>query len=264
MYREWRKPPGPQLLARPLGAIAIVGLVSDPSLLPLQQLVSRERMATYLAATAGDPVKAARLYMWNIEISTCLWGPISILEVILRNALHEQLVTRFGTRWYEAGSGCTLRVEHERRHIVSAIKYLERQDVLQPTPGQVVGATSFGLWVGLVGAGTPRGRDGFHPATDYDRVLWSPQDGLQCAFPHLNGMNRRNLHSKLSGVQTLRNRIAHHEPIHQRSHNQDLRIIVECVATISPDTATFIAKSHSVKSAVSNMQAAVNDGDCCI
>lgn len=236
----------------------------DPALLPMNKLISSDRFNTYLENSGRDKERAARQYMWNIEISACFWGPISLLEVIFRNAIHDQLSKKFGAQWFLEESGCHLREDHERRHIKQVLEQFERRGVIQPSAGQFVGATSLGLWVGLIGGGTPYGRPGYNKKTDYDRTLWQGEEGLAKAFPNLGLLNRRQLHSKLSSIQELRNRIAHHEPIINRNHDRDLKIIIECISTISLDAAKFAGEANGVRSVLNNKDAALFDGICFI
>lgn len=63
----------------------------------LTRLLNPDRLATYLQACHGDHDKAFRLYAWNIEVASALWGSVNVLEVALRNALQNELST------YEAG-----------------------------------------------------------------------------------------------------------------------------------------------------------------
>jgi hypothetical protein len=53
----------------------------------------------------GDLVRAIALYQWNAEVASAFWAVLGHVEVVVRNAMHEQLaawsVRRFGeTRWY--------------------------------------------------------------------------------------------------------------------------------------------------------------------
>jgi hypothetical protein len=46
---------------------------------------------------------AIRLYAWNIEVSSAFWGPIGVLEVMLRNRIHNALRTGRSDRWWADG-----------------------------------------------------------------------------------------------------------------------------------------------------------------
>ena len=108
-------------------------------------------------------------------------------------------------------------------------------------PHRVVAALSFGFWVSLLGRG---GR-----GTDYERTLWRP--ALRDAFPHCSRLTRRQAHGPLNSLRSLRNRIAHHEPIFSRNLDEDHERILEISGWISPATRAWI-EHHSRVPAVLN------------
>lgn len=120
----------------------------DPAGLPaLPQLFSAPRFDRYAAHYRGRVDLGLRLYAWNTELTTAFWGPISVLEIVVRNSMHDAL--RAGRRddWWNEPS--VRLMDRERRAIDDAIATLHRRGVPDPTPGDVVAATSFGFWVGL-------------------------------------------------------------------------------------------------------------------
>jgi len=66
----------------------------------LTDVISPPRIASYVAET-GDLQSAVDLYVWNVRASATLYGPLSILEVALRNALHRELKSMFGPSWHD-------------------------------------------------------------------------------------------------------------------------------------------------------------------
>lgn len=79
-------------------------------------------------------------------------------------------------------------------------------------------------------------------ASRYERTLW--RTCLYKAFP---GQGRRSAVSdKLSGLHQLRNRIAHHEPVHNRPlvalHADALQLAV----WVCPTTGTWITAQSAV------------------
>ncbi|MEV5080690.1 hypothetical protein AB0K74_18235 [Streptomyces sp. NPDC056159] len=64
----------------------------------LEPLISRPRLAPFLAATA-TPAAAMELYLWNVRLSAAFGEVIALAEVILRNAMAEQLATAYGATW---------------------------------------------------------------------------------------------------------------------------------------------------------------------
>jgi len=74
-------------------------------------------------------------------------------------------------------------------------------------------------------------------ASRYERTFW--RTGLYWAFP---GQGRRQaVYTRLAGIHQLRNRIAHHEPIHNRPLarlHDDALLVAEWAC---PGTRTWIA-----------------------
>jgi Abi-like protein len=176
----------------------------QPSLDVLERRISAERFAPYRAACANDPEQAMRLYERNLALSAAFWEVLSDLEILVRNAMHEELTTwslsRYGDpAWYlDHGKilddEATSAVRAARRHAVASGK--------AETPGRVVAELNFGFWRFLL-------------AGRHERSLWFPC--LRHAFPGIQGRGiRRDVHENMRSLHLLRNRIAHHEPIHNR------------------------------------------------
>jgi len=82
-------------------------------------------------------------------------------------------------------------------------------------------------------------------AARYERSLWVP--ALRFAFPHLLGHGmRRQAHDAVHGLHGLRNRIAHHEPIHDRQLDELHRTTLRVVGWICPVTAEWIRERSVV------------------
>ncbi|MFL0021387.1 hypothetical protein ACJBCE_00395 [Streptomyces sp. NBUL23] len=65
----------------------------------LEPLISRPRLAPFLSA-AAMPAAAMELYLWNVRLSAAFGEVITLAEVILRNAMAEQLAAAYGPTWY--------------------------------------------------------------------------------------------------------------------------------------------------------------------
>ena len=195
----------------------------------LERTVSPERLAPYRAAAGAEPAAALRLYAWNATISAALYVPLQGVEVTLRNALHQQLAQVYGTTWYtNTATGLT---PSETRRISQAVANLTRSG--KPTsPDRVLTELSFGFWVSLLGHG---------PA--YEMRLW--RKALYKAFPHAK-LSRRQAHTPLDRLRTLRNRIAHHEPIFGRHLAADYASMLRVIQWISPETAQWVAHHNTV------------------
>lgn len=109
----------------------------------------------------------------------------------------------------------------------------------EATPGRVVAELSFGFWVGLF-------------ANAYDQTLWRT-DLYRLFSPR---PQRRQLHEDLDKLRTLRNRIAHHEPIFQRSLLDDYQRVTNILRSIAPHTCTWMEHNSRVLEVL-----AANPGD---
>lgn len=186
--------------------------------------LSPERLAPYLGTTSGDLTDAVRLYEWNLAVSGAFYEALGILEVVLRNALSSQLAAHHGTlagHWYDDPLDVFSDLAHED---IAAARYRIRKLRRPETPGRVVAELSFGFWKFLL-------------AKRYEATLWTGY--LRHAFPKLKPQNRATVYRALDGLHTLRNRIAHHEPIHSRDLTADMLTIYRLLDWIDADVRAW-------------------------
>jgi hypothetical protein len=88
--------------------------------------------------------------------------------------------------------------------------------------GKVVAELNFGFWRYLLTA-------------RYEASLWTP--ALRHAFPA--GLARITVYDLVENINTFRNRVAHHEPIHTRNLHDDVDRLTLLIEWISPPTATW-------------------------
>ncbi len=217
---------------------------TDDILDELEVFLSRERLGTYLEAAQENREEALRLHVWNTAVSAAFYGPLQGLEVALRNAMNRRLGERYGEAWYDNGRAGFDRGALER--IANARADLTR-DRHRDDPHRVVAALSFGFWVSLLG---PGGRVAAGRRANYEMTLWRP--ALRGAFPHRAPLTRRQTHRPLNALRTLRNRIAHHEPIFARNLVEDHERILEVAGWISPATRAWIEHHSRVPTVLEN------------
>jgi hypothetical protein len=224
----------------------------DPSSLPaLPSLLSTPRFQTYLDACEGRQDVALRLYAWNVEVTSAFWGPISILEVVVRNAMHDALRAGRQDDWWNCPS--LQLMARERKNLLHAQQTLDRRGHPSPTAGQVVAATTFGLWVGLTAPGLPR-----HPHLSYETAIWQPR--LVRAFPHAGTVRRKQLHRALDDVRNFRNRLAHHEPVFAAPLERIRDQITGLAGFVDPAAAEFITGTHRIDDALARKHVALTHG----
>lgn len=201
---------------------------SDEYLQALELSISQDRLAPYLQKTRGNRKKAIQFYVWNMMISSTFYPPLQCLEVTLRNSIHRELSKKYNATWYENINN--LLKYSEKKKINSAKKALSKQG--KPLePSQIIAELSFGFWVSLLGTGEG----------DNYETLW--RKALYKAFPNAN-LLRKDVHRDLNKIRKLRNRIAHHEPIHKRDLRKDYNLIIQLIEFMCTNTAEW-TKHHN-------------------
>ena len=209
---------------------------SSQILMALREDISPDRFNTYLKHASGAHELAMQLYTWNIALGSAFYGPLQALEVTLRNAIHNQMASRHGDLWF---NNPALLKQKQRNSVTRAAREL-REQKKQSTAGRMVAQLSFGFWPALF-------------AKRYDALLWRT-DLHQIFSPQ---PNRQELYNQLNRLRTLRNRIAHHEPILQRDLRTDYEKLLWILEMLSPEAALWVthhsrvievlgAKSHSI------------------
>jgi hypothetical protein len=69
----------------------------------MDEALSLERFARYVAWAGGDRDQAVALYTLNTQVSEALYIAMQTLDVSLRNRIHTVMAVRHGDRWFERG-----------------------------------------------------------------------------------------------------------------------------------------------------------------
>ncbi|MCO5973185.1 hypothetical protein [Actinoallomurus soli] len=83
----------------------------------------------------------------------------------------------------------------------------------------------------------------------YEQSLWTP--ALRHAFPELRPQRRREVADRVARLHLLRNRLAHHEPIHRRDLAADHADLIFVASAICPHAAAWIERNSTVTAVVS-------------
>lgn len=193
----------------------------------LQDLITTERLGSYLKWAGGDLNRAFELYEWNMEASAAALSVAAMVEVIVRNALDRELTAWASARqlgdWLAA-------VPLDQRGSEDILKARARaaRGGRQVHHGRVVAELSLGFWRFLL-------------ANKYLTSLWIPALGK--AFPFAAGderTKRRQIESHAQQILYLRNRAAHHEPIHRRDLSADVRSAIRLVAAVDSTAENWL------------------------
>ena len=209
----------------------------DPAV--IADRLTLERLRSYLHASDGDLDAALRLYEWNTLMSGALHEDIGRVEVVLRNALDQALTVHgqnsgWPTAWYQRQA--LFPGKHGQRakaDINTARDRATRRHTVPEAQGKVVAELTFGFWRFLC-------------TGPYLTSLWVPV--LAAAFPnHPHAGDPRRVRTdvddRVQRVHFVRNRVAHHEPIHHRDLQRDYDGMIELMAWICTDTAEWATLS---------------------
>jgi hypothetical protein len=192
----------------------------------VRRSLSATRLAPYDRLAAAHGALGLRLYEWNLEASTACYASLHTVEVCLRNAIHDQLThghrkRRLPGSWLEDPHG--LLDPKCRADIANAVRRLIQQRK-RVTPDAVVAELTFGFWRYLL-------------SKKYEHTLWTPT--IRHGFPHLRPQQRAELAGPVERLHRLRNRVAHHEPIHLRDLVADHRDMMIVLKAICPHTHSW-------------------------
>ncbi|HZQ11636.1 MAG TPA: hypothetical protein VFB31_02370 [Pseudolabrys sp.] len=208
---------------------------SEHEIAAIPLALSQPRFATYLTATNNDRLRALQLYHWNALLSAAFLFPLHVFEICIRNAAANAIGSKYNARWpWSAAFEMSLPVQ-------SAPWFSPRNELRSvrqrhQAAGKVIADVRFAFWESMY---TRR----------HDGRLWQPF--LRREFPNIPSSlsiaeARSRIHQAAGQVRELRNRIAHHEPIFQRSVDKDYVAIKEIVAFRCLHTATWMDRSQSV------------------
>lgn len=191
------------------------------------------RLSKYLSACKNDARQALRLYEANNRVSTALFADLHYLEVVLRNKMDRLLSGRYSECWpYD--QGFLDQLESQCNKLLSKAKRAaEKHCIGKPAPtDKVVAELTFGFWHMLTNA-------------RYEHTLWTPC--LHKVFHPNKPMARGEFNKRLDDMRSLRNRIAHHEPIFHWPLHLRYKNLVGLLSKLDPMTAQWMRKHSDSK-----------------
>lgn len=217
----------------------------------LQSLLSVDRLQSYLSATGNSLSSALELYVWNSAVSGSLYGPLQAIEVALRNKIYSALTAQFGNNWPTntaflaidqrfpddiADAGEKIIRNWVRKNIPAGTPRTSYETVRQTldtqarqagagvvTVPRIVAELSFGFWVSMF-------------KSEYQYTLFGPV--LSTILPKRT--KRTTISGPLQQMKDLRNRIAHHEPIHHLNLKARYDELLAVAALLSADLRDWI------------------------
>jgi hypothetical protein len=214
----------------------------------LQHRISPERLAPYIRETSSLQ-EAIRLYRWNIDLSGAVYEALHVFEVVLRNAIDDELCKWNASQpdpdtgrlhssdWLIDPSALLLRIagrdipEARRRALKSTKRRPQGQR--EPLHEDILAAMSLGTWRFILPGRNDAGK----------QRLWD--EALREAFPHLIRTSRE-LERAVEGVYHLRNRIALLEPIISSSVPAQLVNMRTVIGAIDPQLLSWFTSTERI------------------
>lgn len=205
----------------------------------IRDLLTADRLTSYLDSCGQDLDRALALYEWNLAASVAVLQTTAMVEVIVRNAFDTQLVAwanrRGATTWLDV-----IPVDTKGRVDIDRARTRATRGRTTLTHGKVVAELNFGFWRYLT-------------AQRYHTSLWVP--ALHAAFSGGDEdlrRRRRQVDRRLENLMIVRNRAAHHEPIHRRNIDRDLDNAIELAQWIHPEAGSWIAQNSTIPAAMAS------------
>ncbi|WP_146243390.1 hypothetical protein [Curtobacterium sp. MCLR17_034] len=190
-------------------------------------LLTRERLRSSFHAVPDD-ARAVGLDKWNMRAAAAVMELTGAVEIVVRNAADVQLrawatARHPGSSWLDV-----VPLDAQGKNdLVVARRRATRGGKRAEVHGRVVAELSFGFWRYLF-------------ESRYLTALWTP--ALHRAFPHgpADALTRqREVRTRMQQLHFVRNRAAHHEPIHGRDLRRDHDYAIELLGWIHPGAAAW-------------------------
>lgn len=186
------------------------------------EALAPERLGAYGAGNEEPQLILAR-YLLNMALCESLYSPLQMAEIALRNGIHRELSTHFGTdEWFLDPKSQTT---WQAKKVCEAVELLKSK-AKPRTAGRIVAELSFGYWTSFFNKA--------HASSGIGHRLASK------VFTHAprRQRNLKTLDQRWKRIRDLRNRVFHHERIlHWKDLDQQHAELIEAIDWISPELA---------------------------
>lgn len=205
-----------------INPIGIMAIDDDRPFPGIEDTLSADRFGTYLGWAGGDRNKAVVLYTLNTLLSESLYTPLHMLEVALRNRIHQVMSMAHGDTWFDMP-------EHQANLIQADMIAKARKELAEQgkddTPARIVAALTFGFWTAMLGK-------------EYEN-LWQTTLKDIAKREDGKGLRRKDFTKSLGAIRTLRNRLAHHETVLHWDLRKHHANILQLTGWLSPVAADW-------------------------
>jgi hypothetical protein len=211
-------------------------LISLPA---LERALSPERIAAYRHPADRDETDGIARYLWNLALANALQPALHALEITFRNEIARAAMKLTAKRdfkvvripsWLDADP--TMLLEHEAEKVQRAKKELGTSPTSQ-TEGHLIAKLDFGFWVALC-------RDAYADVRGEGPRLWPRALDLAFRKRPKSVTTRAEVFHRFDHIRKYRNRVAHHEPIWDRTYLKEHQYILESLSWMHPKLADAI------------------------
>ena len=188
--------------------------------------ISLPRIKTY--EELGFPDRDSKLlyaYFAIQEISSHFLVPLQVIEVCLRNSIHNAVGKKFerqypGHKWYNLVS-----LSKKSRDTLNAAKRKTRDECgIDYSDDDLVSNLMLGFWVYML--------DEQHRDLSNPYNFWNTE--INNVFPNRKGKKIKNIFVDLKRINITRNRLSHHEPIWKK-RNKDVVCYSEAIRLLEKE-----------------------------
>ncbi|MEZ8187604.1 Abi family protein [Shewanella sp. 5S214] len=216
----------------------------------IKSSLSLQRLSTYLTPPVGCKTDEAALgaYLWNQEVSSVMGSVLHTIEISLRNAIydsylnyvkkHIQADTAQSTAanilapvrgnpemWFRMAF--TSETNKTAVDIINSVKNKLKAENKPRTPENYIAKLTLGFWVALI----DKAYSINSPENTTGLILWPPirSDVFPNATRKGNPLGINEIRDELKYINTLRNRLAHHEPLWKTNSQFDTKSVINKV-----------------------------------
>jgi len=192
-----------------------------------------------MQAAAGNKRRATELYGWNARISAALLLPMHFAEITGRNVVHDALTEVYGPRWpwnptFRGSLPSPPRGYNARQNLEQTARY-------QGSTGKVITELKFVFWQTMFTASN-------HVRIWDQRIAQLLPNAGAVAGTSSEVALRERIYADLDAIRDVRNRVAHHEPIHARSLDADLQRMLDLIDLRCTATGSWVRNMEDVTS----------------
>lgn len=201
----------------------------------IRNTLSLPRISTFDREVAGTDVSALELYNWNAQLASALIYPFHIFEVSVRNAVSEALSKAHSSHWHTAQSFS--RSMKKARYGYCPIDDLSKVVKKHQALSKVIPELKFVFWEKLF-------------TSRFQKQIWD--NHIHNVFPNhacvgLTPAELRDyIRNQIESVRTIRNRVAHHEPIFRFDIPSLLQSMEQVIQLRCEDTSQWMMQHQKV------------------